>query len=141
MSTQTNTAHSDKFVIGWIVLLFVSAMFALWHSIAMFTIPGETTLFMGWAAFNLLTGIVLCIPFRRNEKSAWYATWIQVIGFIVPILVTPESFVTMYLIAAGAMALGLLLTWTAFLRKEPSTSWRNRNGNRLGRQNSVASTC
>lgn len=117
MSTQTNTTHSDTFVIGWIVLLFVSAMFALWHSIAMFAIPGETTLFMGWAAFNLLTGIVLCIPFRRNEKWAWYATWIQVIGFIAPILVTRESFVTMYLIAAGAMALGLLLTRPVFFRK------------------------
>jgi hypothetical protein len=81
MSTQTNIIHSDAFTIGWIVLLAPTALFTFLHVLLMFTMEGETTLFMGWVAFNLLTGVVLCIPFRRTEKWAWYDL-IQVIGFI-----------------------------------------------------------
>ena len=121
MSTQTNTTQNDTFILGWIVLLFISALFALWHSVAMFAIPGETTLFMSAAALNLYAMIVLCIPFRRGERWAWYSTWIQVIVFVSPILITRESFVTMYLIAAGVMALGLFLTWPAFSQKDQVT--------------------
>jgi len=118
MSTQTKVTHNDMFTIGWIILLVPTALFTFPHILLMLTMEGETTLFMAAAAFNLLTGILICIPFRRNEKWAWYATWIQVIFFIAPFLVTRESFVTMYLIAAGAMALGLLLTWPTFFQKE-----------------------
>jgi hypothetical protein len=118
MSNPTNTADSAAFQIGWIVLLVATALFTVLHILLMFTMEGETTLFMGWAAFNLITAIVLCIPFRRNEKWAWYATWIQVIGFMAPILVIRESFVVMYMIAAGVMALGLLLTRPAFFSEK-----------------------
>jgi len=118
MSTQTKVTHNDMFAIGWIILLIPTALFTFLHILLMFTMEGETTLFMSGAAFNLYATIVLCIPFRQNEKWAWYSTWIQVIFFTAPILITRESFVTMYLIAAGAMALGLLLTWPTFFRKE-----------------------
>jgi len=117
MSTQTTATHSATFEIGWRFLLAISAMFALWHVILMLTIPGETALFIGAAALNLLTAIIAYIPFRRGEKWAWYSTWIQVIVFAAPILITRESYVVTYLISAGMMALGLLLTGPAFFRK------------------------
>jgi len=41
-----------------------------------------------------------------------------VIGFAAPILVNQESSVVAYLIAAGVMALSLLLTEPTFFRKE-----------------------
>ncbi len=118
MSTQTTATHIAAFEIGWRFLLAIPALFALWHIILMLTIVGEAALFMGWAAFNLLNTIVVYIPFRRGEKWAWYSTWIQVIAFTAPILITRESYVVMYLITAGVMALSLLLTRPAFFQKE-----------------------
>ena len=118
MSTQTNAIDSAAFNIGWIVLLILSALATLWLIILMFTIVEEAPLFMGWAAFSLYTSLILYIPFRRGEKWAWFSTWIQVIVFASAIFFgTPE--VTMkYLVAAGLMALCLLLTGPSFFRKE-----------------------
>jgi len=119
MSTPTTATHSAAFEIGWRCLVAISMFFALWHIILMFTIVGETTLFMGAVALNLLTAIVVYIPFQRGEKWAWYSTWIQVIVFAAPIFITRESYMGMYLITAGLMALSLLLTRPAFFQKEP----------------------
>jgi hypothetical protein len=66
----------------------------------------------------LYTIVVLAIPFRRGERWAWYSTWILVIGFAAPILVNQESYVVAYLITVGIMAVSLLLTRSAFFRKE-----------------------
>jgi len=119
MSTQTNVTHSDTFTIGWIVLLVISAMATLWLILLMFTLVAEAPLFMGWAAFSLYTTIVLCIPFRRGEKWAWYSTWIQVIVFASTIFFGTPEIATKYVAAAGLMALCLLLTRPAFTRTEP----------------------
>lgn len=119
MTTQTLATRNNTFKIGWLALLVVSALAAVWHLIAIAAFPSdEATLFVGWAAFNLYSTVVLYIPFRRGERWAWYATWILVIGFAIPILINQESYVVAYLIAAGVMALALLLTWPAFFRKE-----------------------
>jgi hypothetical protein len=109
--------RSTTFKMGWIALLVISALAALWHIIAAFLIPNEATLFTGWAAFNLYSTIVLYIPFRRGEKWAWYTTWILVIGFASTIFFS-STIGVWYLTAAGVMALGLLLTRTAFFQKE-----------------------
>ena len=42
----------------------------------------------------------------------------SVIGFAIPILINQESYVVAYLIAAGIMAVSLLLTRPAFFQKE-----------------------
>jgi hypothetical protein len=118
MSTKTTPTASAAFEIGWRFLLAISALFALWHIILMFTIAGETTLFMGAVALNLLTAIIVYLPFRHGEKWAWYSIWIQVIVFAAPFFITHESYTGTYLIVAGLMALELLLTSSAFFRKE-----------------------
>jgi hypothetical protein len=71
MSTQTNITSNDTFTIGWIVLLFISALSALWFIILMFGIVSEATLFMSGAAFSLLTSLIPCIPCRRGEMKGW----------------------------------------------------------------------
>jgi len=118
MSTQTNTTHSDTFNFGWIVLLIISGFAALWFIILIFAIVGEAPLFLGWAAFSLYTTLVLYIPFRRGEKWAWYSTWIHVIVFASAIFFGTPEISMKYLVAAGLMALGLLLTGPAFFHKE-----------------------
>jgi len=118
MSTQTNATDSAAFNVGWIVLLILSALATLWLIILMFTIVDEAPLFMGWAAFTLYTTLVVYIPFRRGERWAWYSTWIQAIVFASAIFFGTPEITMKYLVAAGLMALCLLLTGPAFFRKE-----------------------
>jgi hypothetical protein len=118
MSTQTNVTRSAAFEIGWIVLLIISALAALWFILLMFTFVNEAPLFVGWAAFSLYTTLILYIPFRPGEKWAWYSTWIQVIVFASAIFFGTPEITMKYLVAAGLMASCLLLTGPAFFRKE-----------------------
>ena len=117
MSTQTNATDSAAFNIGWIVLLIIPALATLNH--IMLPLYGDpVALALGWMGFSLYATVVIAIPFRRGERWAWYISWIPVIGFAYPILITQESYTVAYLIAAGVMALSLLLTRPAFFRKE-----------------------
>ncbi len=117
MSTQTLATQSTTFKVGWIVLLALSALWALGHIALAFVVMDEATLFIGWAALNLYATLVLYFPFRRGEKWAWYTSWILVICFAVLILFSRESFVVWYLGGAVVMALCLLLTRSAFFQK------------------------
>ena len=117
MSTQTKVTLSDTFTIGWIVLLSISVLATLNH--LMLPVYGDpVVLSIGWTGYSLYAILVLAIPFRRGERWAWYSTWILVIGFAAPILINQESYVVAYLIAAGIMAVSLLLTRPAFFQKE-----------------------
>lgn len=117
MSTQTKVTHSDTFTIGWIVLLFISAL-ATFNHIMLIVYGDPVVLSIGWTGYSLYAIVVLVIPFRRGERWAWYSTWILTIGFALPILINQESYVVAYLIAAGVIALCLLLTRPAFFPKE-----------------------
>jgi hypothetical protein len=117
MSTETVAAHSTTFKIGWIALLAISALAALSHIILTFVMTDEATLFIGWAAFNLYSTLVLYVPFRRGEKWAWYTSWILVIGFAV--LIFFDTQIGLFYLGAGVlMAVALLLTRPAFFHKE-----------------------
>lgn len=115
MSTQTEATHSMTFKIGWIALLVISALATLNH-IMLPTYGDPVFLSIGWTGYSLYAIVVLAIPFRRGERWAWYSTWILVIGFAIPILINQEIYVVAYLIAAGIMALSLLLTRPAFFQ-------------------------
>ena len=117
MSTQTKVTNSTAFNIGWIVLLVISVLATLNH--IMLPVYGDPVEFaIGWTGYSLFASVILAIPFRRRERWAWYASWILVIGFAIPILSIQSSYAVAYLIAAGVMALCLLLTGPAFFRKE-----------------------
>ena len=117
MSTQTKATHNAAFEIGWIVLLFISALATLNH--IMLPLYGDPlVLALGWMGYSLYATVVFEIPIRRGERWAWYISWILVIGFAYPILIIREGYTVAYLIAAGLMAVCLLLTGPAFFRKE-----------------------
>ena len=122
-----DTPLSTPFKIGWLALLTISALATLGHIGLSLAMMEEATLFLGWAAFNLYSTIVLYIPFRRGEPWAWYTTWLLVVGFAAPILLTRESFVVWYIGAAGIMALSLLLTRAAFLQKGSGAGWKRQS--------------
>lgn len=117
MSTQTVSTNTITFRIGWIALLAISALAALGHIMLIFAKNDEATLFVGWAAFNLVTTALLYVPFRRGEKWTWFTAWILVIGFAAPVFFSSEQFAVFYFVAAIVMALALLLTRPAFFQK------------------------
>lgn len=117
MSTQTKVTHSETFTIGWIVLLFISALTTLWLIILMLTIVEDAPVLVSWAVLSLYATIILSIPFRRGEKWAWFSIWIQVILFGSTIFFSPPEIAMKYVFAAGLMALCMLLTAPAFFRQ------------------------
>ena len=119
MSTQTNSTDSTTFTIGWIVLLILSALVTLWLMLLMFTIVEDAPFLMSWAAFSLYATLILFIPFRGGEKWAWFSIWIQVILFGSTIFISTPEIANKYVVAAGLMALCLLLTAPGFFRKQP----------------------
>ena len=122
MASQTIATRSTTFTLGWIALLVISTLAALGHLILMFTFQQERPLFLGWAAFNVYSTLVLALPFRRREPWAWYTSWVLVIGFAVPLLLDPtKGFLVAYAIAAGVIAVGLLLTRAAFFPKHQAS--------------------
>ena len=79
----------------------------------------ERELFLGWAVFNVYCALVLALPFRQREPWAWYTSWMLVIGCAVPLLLDRAGEIAVgYVIAAGVMAVGLLLTRAALFPKQ-----------------------
>jgi hypothetical protein len=118
MASQTTAPRSTTFTLGWIALLVISTLAALNHLLLIFIMSQERVLFLGWAAFNVYSTLVLALPFHRREPWAWYTSWVLVFGFAVLILLDPAGEIAVgYAIAAGVIAVGLLLTRSAFFPK------------------------
>lgn len=117
MSTQTKITHNDAFTIGWIVLLILSALTTLWLIILMLTIVEDAPVLMTAAAVSLYATLILYMPFRRGEKWAWFAIWVQVILFGSTTFFSPPEIATKYVVAAAVMAVCLWLTAPAFFQR------------------------
>jgi hypothetical protein len=116
MSALSISNHSTTTKAGWGILLFVAASNVLGHiGLAIFE-PGPDTIYIAWAAFNLLAAIILAIPYRRGERWAWYAISVTVVPFALVIFSNSEIG-PIYLGEAGLIVLGQLLTHSAFFRK------------------------
>jgi hypothetical protein len=82
------------------------------HLVLIFAL-NDPALFVGWAAFNLYSLLVVLVPFRRLEKWAWYTSW------ILPVVLAAGGFAAadvalFYYAFAAASVLGLLLTMRDF---------------------------
>lgn len=122
MVFQTTALRSTTFTLGWIVLLVISTLAVLGHLILIIVFQQERLLFLGWAAFNVYSTLVLALPFRRGEPWAWYTSWVLVIGFAIPLLLDPaKGYAVGYAIGAGVMAVGLLLSRAAFFPKHQAS--------------------
>jgi hypothetical protein len=113
MSTQAIAAPSATFRIAWLTLLGIAALATVSHAALSFVMPGEETLFIGWAAFIAYATAVLLFPFRRGERWAWYATWILVLGF-ASLIFFDAAIGVWYLGGAGVLAGCLILTRGVF---------------------------
>lgn len=115
MSTASRAIEGTGFKAGWIILLGLSGLAFLNHAILIFVMD-EPVLFIGWAAFNAYSTLVLVVPFRRGERWAWYITWLLAIAFASTALFDAEI-APYYLGAAVVMTVGLLLTRPALFMK------------------------
>lgn len=116
MSETPMLAHNARFKFGWIALLLSAGLMALMHAGLIFFLD-EPVLFAGFAVFNLYALIVITIPFRRNEKWAWRATWLLPVGLAVPASLDPDIAI-LYFVVAAVCLLGLLLTMQDFFSKK-----------------------
>jgi hypothetical protein len=105
------------FRIGWIVLLVLSALFAVNHIAGIWFIAGsndESQMFEAFGIVNLLAVVLLAIPYRRLEWWSWLALWLTVIPIAAVIFFIQDAIGITYVITAGVMALAQLLTLPAF---------------------------
>jgi hypothetical protein len=114
MTANSSFVQNNRFKVGWLIALILSAVMTLNHLVLMFVVK-ELGLFIGWAAFNLYATLVLWFPFRRGEKWAWFSSWILVIGLASAIFFDPQIG-AWYLGVAVVIAVSLLLTWPVFFQ-------------------------
>jgi hypothetical protein len=114
MVTSAKLVRGASFNTGWILLVVVAALATLNHLVLIFAF-NEPVLFIGWTAFNLYACLVLWIPFQQGERWAWGSLWILVITF-ASMIFFDRQIGPFYLGAAAILAVGLLLTASAFFR-------------------------
>jgi hypothetical protein len=108
MSAAVNARQNLLFKIGWIILLISAALMTLNHFGLMFFLDNPI-LFMGWGIFNLYALVVIAIPFRHQERWAWYLTWLLPVGLAAAGFTDPDIAIYYYAVVAGCV-LGLIFT-------------------------------
>ena len=109
---------SRLFRAGWWVLVVITGLLALNHALGTFifaTSDDERAMFVIFLALNLLSLVVLVIPYRRRERWSWWATWIPVVTNAIPLLVFSfDAIAVFYASLAVLMAAGQFTTLRAF---------------------------
>jgi len=121
-SSSFSAGQSLLFKTGWIILLTAAFLMTLNHFVLLFILHNPI-LYMGWSAFNLYALLVIAIPFRHQERWAWYATWILPIGLAAGGATDPGISIYYFGVAA-ACVLGLLLTMREFFAVDRQVSQR-----------------
>ena len=111
-------APTILFRVGWWVLVVLTAVLVANHALGVLayaTSDDERALFAIFLAFNVLTLVVLLIPYRRRERWSWWATWIPVATNALPlVLFSIDEVVVFYAAGAAVMAAAQLTTLPAF---------------------------
>ena len=123
-TTEARVARASRpaprflFRTGWWVLVVLTALLVANHAFGVLmyaTSDDERALFVIFLAFNVLSLVVLLIPYRRRELWAWWATWIPVVTNALPlVLFSVDEVVVFYAGVAMVMAAAQLTTLRAF---------------------------
>ena len=113
------------FRVGWWVLFVSIALFALNHLVgaaAFATSADERVMFLIFAALNLLTLVVLLVPYRAREPWAWWAIWIPIAAmFVGPFVFGLDPIAVIYLVGGLVMAVAHLMAATQVLKARAKT--------------------
>lgn len=118
----SSRATRVAFGIGWWVLVVFFALFAVNHILGIWLIassPDEPQMFELFGALNLLSLVVLLIPYRRLERWAWWAVWIGIVPVgLVLAFGGPGLVGLIYIAAAVVLALAQIATLPRFRHRE-----------------------
>lgn len=117
-AAPSSSAVRVAFAIGWWVLFLVVALFAINHIAGIWLIANssdESQMFELFGALNLLSAVVLLVPYRRLERWAWWAMWIGIVpvGLVLAFGV-PDLVGVIYVVTAGVLALAQFATLPRF---------------------------
>lgn len=118
-----------SFWIGWSLLVVLLVLFGvashlggIWYIAAS---PDEAQMFMLFFVVNVLTVVLLVIPYRQLQRWAWWAVWIGIVPFALIIAFGPPNYIGwMYLGVAAILAVGQFLALPRFLREGPAVNPR-----------------
>lgn len=113
-------AGTVPFRFGWWTIAVLTTLFAANHAVGVWAFASsddEQMMFLALAALQVLSLIVLIIPYRRLERWAWWAVWLQVIAMAASLPVFRSSLGVIYVVVAALMAAGQLTTLSAFGRR------------------------
>ena len=109
--------------VGWWVLVVLTALLVANHTLGLLTFAtsdDERALFAIFLAFGVLSLVVLLIPYRRQERWSWWATWIPVAANALPLVLFPfDEIVAFYAGIAVVMAVAQLMTLRTFGPPKP----------------------
>jgi hypothetical protein len=95
------------FRVAWWVLLVSTSLFALNHVVGAATFAtsdDERVMFLIFAALNLLTLVVLLVPYRAREPWSWWAIWIPIAAmFVGPIMFGLDPIAVIYFVGGVVM--------------------------------------
>jgi hypothetical protein len=105
--------QSTGYKVGWGILLFLAVGNVLGHIGLLIFEPEPSSIFIAWAAFNLLAATILSIPYKRGERWAWFAIWLMIVPYTLIIFFNSEVG-PIYLGEAIIMIICQLLTYNTF---------------------------
>lgn len=108
---------SRSFKIGWGILMFLSVGNVLGHIGLLIFEPEPGSIFVAWASLNLLAATILSIPYRRQERWAWYAIWLLILPYTLIIFFNSDVGL-IYMGEALVMIVAQLLTYSSFSSTE-----------------------
>ena len=119
-ATRPAGSGSPAALVAWVVLIFLTAGYAVNHAVGVAVYAESDTdrlMLAVFAALNVYAVIVLLVPYRGRQPWAWMITWVSVLVFACcPLLVEPPIGL-FYLGSAAVMALAQLATLPDFRRQ------------------------
>ncbi|MGC4154836.1 MAG: hypothetical protein QM628_17430 [Propionicimonas sp.] len=108
-----------SFRIGWWTITVSTTLFALNHLVGAWAFASsddEQMMFLALAALQALSLIVLIVPYRRFERWAWRALWIQIAAMAATLVVFRSTLGLVYAAVAALMAAAQFATRPSFRR-------------------------
>ncbi|HMT87120.1 MAG TPA: hypothetical protein PKE40_12265 [Arachnia sp.] len=99
------------------MLFVLFALFGVNHVAGIWLIASSTDeaqMFEFFGALNLLSLVVLLIPYRRLDRWAWWAMWIGIVPVGLVLAFGPNTIGVIYGITAGVMAVAQFATLPRF---------------------------
>ncbi len=101
---------------AWILLVFLSAAWAVNHVFGAFVSDRTLWLFVPFALLDLAAVVILFVPYRRLQMWAWWAVWLEVAAVASVVAWAEPAVGLWYGAVAVVMGIAQLVTLPRFRR-------------------------